>query len=151
MSQPGFYTMCATMFAPDGSFDETAMRVYLQRQINARLGVYLGSAGNGETHAMSPDELFRLYAVGVEECKGKVPVHANLPEEHTAEQTIAQARIAIAAGVEALHLYTVFGLWPIRAPTPPPIPVVRGATTGQQGSTLLGHSAIAFGIALHPP
>jgi 4-hydroxy-tetrahydrodipicolinate synthase len=109
MSQPDFYTMCATVFAPDGSFDESAMRLYLRRQIDARLGVYLGSGGNGETHAMSPDELFRLFGVGVEECKGKVPVHANLPEEHTAEQTIAQAKIAIAAGVEALHLYTVEG------------------------------------------
>src|SRR5260221_10162121 len=109
MAQPEFYTMCATVFAPDGSFDERAMRGYLRRQIDARLGVYLGSGGNGETHAMSPDELSRLYAVGVEECRGKVPVHANLPEEHTAEQTIAQARIAIAAGVEALHLYTVEG------------------------------------------
>ena len=109
MSQPDFYTMCATTFAPDGSFDEAAMRLYLRRQIDARLGVYLGSAGNGETHAMSPDELSRLYAVGVEECRGRVPVHANLPEEHTAEQTIAQARIAIDAGVAALHLYTVEG------------------------------------------
>jgi dihydrodipicolinate synthase/N-acetylneuraminate lyase len=109
MPQPDFYTMCATVFAPDGSFDESAMRAYLGRQIEARLGVYLGSGGNGETHAMSPDELLRLYAVGVEECRGKVPVHANLPEEHTAKQTLAQARIAIAAGVEALHLYTVEG------------------------------------------
>ena len=88
MAQPDFYTMCATVFASDGSFDENAMRRYLRRQIDARLGVYLGSGGNGETHATSPDELSRLYAVGVEECRGKVPVHANLPEEHTAEQTI---------------------------------------------------------------
>ena len=109
MAEPEFYTMCATVFAPDGSFDESAMRLYLRRQIEARLGVYLGSGGNGETHAMLPDELSQLYSVGVEECRGKVPVHANLPEEHTAEQTIAQARIAIAAGVEALHLYTVEG------------------------------------------
>src|SRR6185369_13609131 len=109
MLQPDFYTMCATTFAPGGSFDETAMRLYLRRQIAARLGVYLRSGGNGETHAMSPDELLRLYVVGVEECRGKVPVHANLPEEHTAEQTVAQARIAIAAGIEALHLYTVEG------------------------------------------
>ncbi len=108
-AQPDFYTMCATVFAPDGSFDEAAMRAYLRRQVDARLGVYLGSGGNGETHAMSPDELSRLYAVGVEECRGKVAVHANLPEEHTAAQTIAQAKIAIAAGVEALHLYTVEG------------------------------------------
>lgn len=109
MSEPEFYTMCATTFAPDGGFDEGAMRLYLQRQIAAGLGVYLGSGGNGETHAMSPDELFRLYAVGVEECRGKVPVHANLPEETTAAQTVAQARIAIEAGVAALHLYTVEG------------------------------------------
>jgi dihydrodipicolinate synthase/N-acetylneuraminate lyase len=109
MAQPDFYTMCATVFARDGRFDESTMRRYLQRQIEARLGVYLGSGGNGETHAMSVEELSRLYGVGVEECKGKVPVHANLPEEHTAEQTIAQARIAVAAGVEALHLYTVEG------------------------------------------
>jgi hypothetical protein len=47
MSQPDFYTMCATVFAPDGAFDEAA------------------------------------------------------------EQTIAQARTAIAAGVEALHLYSL--------------------------------------------
>src|SRR5262250_2260058 len=109
MTQPDFYTMCATVFASDGRFDESAMRRYLRRQIGARLGVYLGSGGTGETHAMSSAELSRLYSVGVEECKGKVPVHANLPEEHTAEQTIAQARIAVAAGVEALHLYTVEG------------------------------------------
>jgi 4-hydroxy-tetrahydrodipicolinate synthase len=109
MSQPDFYTMCATVFAPDGGFDERAMRLYLKRQIDARLGVYLGSGGNGETHAMSAGELLRLYAIGVEECRGKVPVHANLPEEHTAEQTIAQARIAIEAGVDALHLYTLEG------------------------------------------
>src|ERR1700693_1154632 len=109
MAQPEFHTRGATVCAPDASFGESAMRGYLRRQIDAGLGVYLGSGGNGETHAMLPNELSRLYAVGVEECRGKGAVHANLPEEHTAEQTIAQAQIAIAAGVEALHLYTVEG------------------------------------------
>ena len=71
------------------------------------LGVYIsGSGGNGETHAMTPDELHTMYRIGVETCRGQVKVHANLPEEHTADATIAQARIAIDAGVEALHLYT---------------------------------------------
>jgi hypothetical protein len=46
MSHPDFYTMCATVFAPDDSFDESAMRLYLGRQVDARLGVYLGSGGN---------------------------------------------------------------------------------------------------------
>lgn len=106
---PRCFTMCATTFAKSGEFDENAFRSYLARQIRAGLGLYLGSGGNGETHAMSPAELRRLYSVGVEECKGKVPIHANLPEEHTAEATIAQARIAIQAGVEAVHLYTLEG------------------------------------------
>lgn len=106
---PRCYTMCATTFAKSGGLDERALRAYLQRQARVGLGLYLGSGGNGETHAMSSAELSRLYAVGVDECKGKVPVHANLPEEHTAQATIAQARIAIEAGVEALHLYTLEG------------------------------------------
>jgi 4-hydroxy-tetrahydrodipicolinate synthase len=102
-----FFTMCATVFSPGGGIDEAGFRGYLQRQIDARLGVYLG--GNGETHAMSPDELRTMYRIGVETCQGKVPVHANLPEEHTADATIAQARIAIEAGATVLHLYTLEG------------------------------------------
>jgi len=106
---PDFFTMCASIFSPQGGLDEDGFRRYLQRQIDARLGVYLGSGGNGETHAMTPDELHRMYRLGVETCRGKVAVHANLPEEHTADATIAQARIAIDAGVAALHLYTLEG------------------------------------------
>ena len=116
---PDFFTMCATIFtAPTGTnsgrpkasgIDAEGFRGYLQRQIDAGLGVYLGSGGNGETHAMTPDELHQMYHLGVETCRGKVPVHANLPEEHTADATIAQARIAIDAGVAALHLYTLEG------------------------------------------
>ena len=104
-----YFTMCATVFSPEGGLDDAGFRGYLGRQIDARLGVYLGSGGNGETHAMTPDELHTMYRIGVETCRGKVAVHANLPEEHTADQTIAQARIAIDAGVEALHLYTLEG------------------------------------------
>ena len=104
-----FFTMCATVFSPHGGIDEVGFRGYLQRQIDARLGLYLGSGGNGETHAMTPDELHTMYRLGVETCRGKVPAHANLPEEHTADATIAQARIAIEAGVAALHLYTLEG------------------------------------------
>jgi dihydrodipicolinate synthase/N-acetylneuraminate lyase len=109
MPMSDFFTMCATVFSPHGGIDEVGFRGYLQRQIDARLGLYLGSGGNGETHAMTPDELHTMYRLGVETCRGKVPAHANLPEEHTADATIAQARIAIEAGVDALHLYTLEG------------------------------------------
>jgi dihydrodipicolinate synthase/N-acetylneuraminate lyase len=106
---PDIFTMCASIFAERGGLDIDGFRSYLQRQIDARLGVYLGSGGNGETHAMMPDELSQMYRLGVETCKGKVPVHANLPEETTADATIAQAKLAVGAGVAALHMYTVEG------------------------------------------
>jgi hypothetical protein len=61
MSQTEFNTMCATVFAPDGSFDESAMRRYLRRRIDARFGIYLG--GNGEIHAVAPGKFFRLYGL----------------------------------------------------------------------------------------
>jgi 4-hydroxy-tetrahydrodipicolinate synthase len=104
-----FFTMCASVFSSHGGIDDEGFRSYLQRQIDSGLGVYLGSGGNGETHAMTPDELRTMYRIGVETCRGAVKVHANLPEEHTAEATITQARIAIEAGVEALHMYTLEG------------------------------------------
>ncbi len=109
MQDRSYYTMLATTFARDGGVDEAAFRRYLGRQIDAGLGVYIGSGGNGETHAMTTDELHQIYAIGAEACRGRVPIHANLPEEHTADATIAQVRIATEAGVEALHLYTLEG------------------------------------------
>ena len=41
--------MCrvATTFSKDGGIDETAQRAFLQRFVDAKLGVYLGSGGQG--------------------------------------------------------------------------------------------------------
>ena len=59
----------ASTFAPDGSFDEAAHRQFLQQFIEARLGIYVGSAGSGEGLAMTADELRRMYRSAVAECK----------------------------------------------------------------------------------
>jgi 4-hydroxy-tetrahydrodipicolinate synthase len=101
--------MSVTTFSPQGDLDEEQFRLWLRQFVDLRLGVYVGSGGNGEGHALLPDELRRVYEIAVEELKGKVPLHANLPEEHTARQTIAQARIAAEAGIEMLHMYTLEG------------------------------------------
>jgi 4-hydroxy-tetrahydrodipicolinate synthase len=109
MIRPEHFVMSATTFAPDGTLDEDAFRRWLHRFRDLKLGVYVGSGGNGEGHALTPAELDRVYRIAVEELKGKVPVHANLPEEHTALKTIEQARIAANAGIEVLHMYTLEG------------------------------------------
>src|ERR1700712_2995186 len=95
----------ATTFAANGSFDEDAFRLHLQRFIDSGLGVYLASGGSGESHGISVPEIRRLYAAGVSALKGKVPVFANPPEQHTVEATLEQTLLAIECGVEMVNIY----------------------------------------------
>jgi dihydrodipicolinate synthase/N-acetylneuraminate lyase len=95
----------ATPFAADGSLDEDALRAYLQRFVDQRIGLSLASGGSGEGHALTPAEIRRIYEIGVELGRGKVIVHSNQPQEHTALASIEQAKIAVAAGVDAVSIY----------------------------------------------
>lgn len=99
--------MCrtATTFSASGALDEHALREFLQRFVDADIGVYLASGGSGEGHALTFDEIRRIYAVGVEVCKGKVPVNANPPEHSTARITREHVLLAIESGVDAVNVY----------------------------------------------
>ena len=108
MPQQAFSTMCATTFEPGDHFDEPPMRAHLQRRIDAGLSVYRQRRQWRDARDM-PQELCPLYSIGVDACLGRVQSPANLPEEHSAKQTIAQARISIEAGVAALHPCTLEG------------------------------------------
>jgi dihydrodipicolinate synthase/N-acetylneuraminate lyase len=101
------FCMAATPFTDDGSIDEAALRLHLRRMVDANNAVYLGSGGAAEGHALTDDELRRVYAIGVEECKGKVPVYANPPEPRTAERMLHVATMAVEAGVDVVQLYPV--------------------------------------------
>ena len=100
----------ATTFNAKGEFDEDAERRFLQRYIDSRLGVFMGSGGSGEGHALSWDELKRVYKCGVEACKGKIPVWANPPEQYTARQTIEHSKLANEMGCEVVNVYGLAGL-----------------------------------------
>lgn len=101
------FCMSATPFTDDYRIDEAAYRLHLRRMVEAGNGVYLGSGGAGETHALSPTELQTLYTIGVEECRGRVPVYANPPEARTAEAMLRNVQLAVAAGVDVVQLYPV--------------------------------------------
>jgi 4-hydroxy-tetrahydrodipicolinate synthase len=103
------YVMTATTFSKTGELDEEGFRQFLRRIIDAKVGIFFGSAGAGEGHALTMDELRRVYRIGVEECRGKVPAQANLPDEHTADATLGHAQIAIEAGIDVVHLCTLEG------------------------------------------
>lgn len=105
MSETILVVRAATPFARDGSLDEEATRRYLQRFVDSKIGLSLASGGSGEGHALTRDEIRRVYEIGVEVGKGKVIVHSNQPQEHTALLSIEQAKVAIAAGVDAVSIY----------------------------------------------
>src|SRR5436309_1150028 len=88
---PGVLCMAATPFDDAGQLDELALRAPLRRMVDAGVGVYLGSGGAGEGHTLSTDELARLYAIGVSECRGQVQTCANPPESRTADEMLTKA------------------------------------------------------------
>jgi len=107
MKEPQVFTMSITPFTASGALDEDAFRAHLQRMVDAGVGVYLASPGTGEGHSLSLDELERVYRIGVEVCKGKVPTYANLREGRNAHEVIDRVRIAEGAGVDVIQIYTV--------------------------------------------
>jgi 4-hydroxy-tetrahydrodipicolinate synthase len=103
--KPLMFSMVVTPMHADGTLDEEGIRAHLRRQIDAGVGVYLGSGGSGEGHALELDELGRLYEIGAEECKGKVPVYCNPPESRSAKEMLAKTQKAIDAGVDLVQFY----------------------------------------------
>jgi 4-hydroxy-tetrahydrodipicolinate synthase len=99
------YCMVATPFDERANLDLDAYRDLLDLMCQANVGVYLGSGGAGEGHALTVAELAELYQVGVETCRGRVPVAANPREARTATDMLALATEAARAGVDLVQLY----------------------------------------------
>ncbi len=107
LPKPTWFCMTLTGLDANDKIDEDSTRVHMKRMTDAGLGIYLGSGGSGEGHTLDPDELSRLYEIGVNECKGKVPVYANPREVRTAKQMLSTMRLAADAGVEVVQAYQV--------------------------------------------
>jgi 4-hydroxy-tetrahydrodipicolinate synthase len=99
------FCMVVTPMHADGRIDEDGFRAHLRRMVAGGVGVYLGSGGSGEGHALTLDELGLLYGIGVDECKGKVPVYCNPPEARSAREMLDKATRALDAGVDLVQLY----------------------------------------------
>lgn len=106
----------ATTFLATGGLDEAAMRHYLQQFVDADIGIYLGSAGSGESNAMTTDELRRVYELGVEVGKGRIQVNANPPETQSVNVTRMHSTLALDAGVDMVNIYGPTG-WHSFRPT----------------------------------
>ena len=105
MSRVELFCRIATPFNKNGELDEEAFRVWLQRFIKPKIGVYLCSGGGAESHSLTWQELRRLYQIGVAECKGKIAVHANPPEQYSVRLTREYVFQAIESGVDMVSIY----------------------------------------------
>jgi hypothetical protein len=101
------FVISITPFAADGSIDEAAVRGHFRRLAASGIGVYVGGGGSGEGYTLSRADNERLFAIAVEELKGKVPCRAMGVEPRTAAQMTEFLGIAAAAGMEAAQVYSL--------------------------------------------
>src|SRR5262249_31329637 len=94
-----------TLFHTTKALDEEAHPQQPQRFVDFKNGPFLASGGSGEANSLSRDEVRRVYQIGVDVCRGKVPVYANMPEVRSAQEAIDFSRLAIEAGVDIVNLY----------------------------------------------
>ncbi len=99
--------MVITPFDAHDQLDEDALRSHLRRMGSASLGVYLAGPGVGEGNVVTLDELERIYSIGAEELKGKVPVYAAGVEPRSARQLVDMMTLARAADLDAFQIYAV--------------------------------------------
>ena len=89
-----------TPFAPDGGFDETAYRDFVEWQIAEGSDGLVACGTTGEAATLTLEEHFRVVAACVEQARGRVPVIAGAGSNDT---RVAAANLAAArdAGADA--------------------------------------------------
>jgi 4-hydroxy-tetrahydrodipicolinate synthase len=97
--------MCVTPFNSRDQIDEDALRVIIEALSFAGVGIYLGSYGTGEGHLLRPDEITRLYQIGVEAADGRVPVYAAALGFTSTDAVIEAALSAADLGVDAVQIH----------------------------------------------
>lgn len=110
MSAIAILSRNCTTFTKSNELDEEALRAFLQPFVDSKIAVFLGSGGSGEANSLTRDELRRVYEIGVDVCKGKIPVWANHPEVRSAQEVLEIADLAVAAGVDGINFYGPAGL-----------------------------------------
>ena len=106
-ARPTAFCMTVTAMDSRGRIDEAGMRRHLQRLVAGGVGVYLGSGGSGEGHALTVKERGLVYKIGVDVCKGKVPIYCNPPEARSAREMLETVKQAVDAGVDVVQLYQI--------------------------------------------
>ena len=103
--KPTWFVMVITPLDKNNRIHEAAFRTHLKRMAAAGLGLYVGSGGSGEGHALTVEEYEQLCEIAVDECKGKVPVHTNPHETRTARDMVELMQRCARTGVDVVQAY----------------------------------------------
>ncbi len=101
------WAVSITPFDAQGRLDEAATRAHLRRLAASGIGVYVGSSNAGEGFTLDPGERDALFALAVDELKGKVPVRAGGCEPQSVASAQAYLQAAARAGLDAAHLFQI--------------------------------------------
>src|SRR4051794_17426864 len=96
-----------TPFDDQGSLDEDAIAVHVERLASANVGIALGTESPGEGHSLSLAETERFYGVVKERAAGRVPLIAMGCEPRNAKDYLELVRVAESVGMDSMQLYSV--------------------------------------------
>jgi dihydrodipicolinate synthase/N-acetylneuraminate lyase len=99
------WAVCLTPFDAQGRIDEAAFRAHLQRIRDAGACAYVGSSNVGEGFTFTTEERDRVFAIAVEDCKGKTPVRAAGYEPQSIQTAIEFVQAAERAKLDAAHIF----------------------------------------------
>lgn len=100
----GVLTAIVTPFTGNGDYNDSAMRVQIQRQLAAGNGIFCGGT-NGEFFVLNGEEKLAIARTCVEAVAGRAPVVAHIGEIATRE-TIRLGKQIAATGVDAVSAIT---------------------------------------------
>ena len=145
------HVMTITPFGSDGELDEAALRVHLRWLADAGIGVFLGSYGTGEGRLLCRDEIRRLYQIGVDELKGRVPFAAAALGLSATELVIELAQEAHAIGVDTVQIHPPLAGPPSIAPLPREIDrFYRDVLAAVSGPVIVSNEVLMVGYTLEP-
>jgi len=96
----GTWTALITPFKNDGSVDYDALRVLVQKQVEAGITGIVPLGTTGESPTIHNDEAKKIFETVMSEAKGKILVMAGTGSNST-EKTIEQTKLAKELGVDA--------------------------------------------------
>ena len=110
----GCGTALVTPFAADGSLDETALRAFVNWQVDEGIHFVVPCGSTGEAATMTADEHRRVVEITVEEVNGRVPVVAGAGSNDTKKAIALSKEMRATGATHLLHTSPMYNKPPQR-------------------------------------